>query len=302
MAEPCCGSCFCFRDVKRAVVAIGMLTGVCSLIQIFTTIAVFTGMQQVNVSGNSDDEITYRLYIALACFDFVMVVVSFLLVYGSEVSAGLSRCYTLPWVILLPFYFIYETAVNIYYFYHQFTAGSGYQGPLWGGASLGFAVVPLVYWITKAILLFTSWVYLLVRLQHINLNASPKVKYVRQVESFHEYDSAPSFPHPSPMISLPPAPSIPKPSQYCHPAPMMSMPAAPSFPKSSSIQCTSCSGGCSADRCNKCNLPQPMYGYAGQQMGNTGYAGQQMGNTGSTPGAVQTKGWTTSIYNAGGRC
>jgi hypothetical protein len=226
----------------------------------------------------------------------------------------------LPWVIRLPFYFIYETAINIYYFYHQLNGNNRYNGPLDGGFPLGFSVVPLVYWITKAIILFTSFVYLVVRLQSVP--ASPRMKYVRQVDSFHEYDSAPSFPHhPPPMISLPPAPSIPKPS---------------------SPQCTSCSGGCSADRCNKCNLPQPLYGYAGMPKSNTGVnignygmsssgmgnaginlgnygmgssgmgnAGAGMGNAafqlgtsgiqnaGNCAGAVQSKGWTTSVFNAG---
>jgi len=276
MARGCCETCFCFRSVQSAIVAIGMLTGGCSLTQILVTIAVFTGSEKVDVTPNTDDAITYRLYIALSCFDFIMVIVSFILVYGSERSSkGISRCSTLPWLILLPFYFIYETAINIYYFYHQLNAGNRYRMPLDGGYPVGFAVVPLVFWISKAILLFISFVYLIIRLQ--NTQSSPKARYVRQVESFQGYDSAPTFPHPSPRMSLPPAPSIPKPS----------MP-----------QCSGCSGGCSTDRCGKCNLPQPLYGYAGMQTGNVGMTSAasqpknwSMGNTGNISAALPSNNW-----------
>jgi len=326
MCHPGCETCFCFRDVRRAIVAIGILTGVCSFVQILTTIAVFTGFDHIEGVEHEDPEgYTYRLYIALACFDFVMIIVSFILVYGNERSNGMSRCSTLPWVILLPFYFLFETGTNIYYFYHQFTPGAGFEGPLMDGSHAGFAVVPLVYWITKAVLLFTSFLYLVCRL-HTGM-PSPQVKYVRQVESFHEYDSAPSFPHASPMMALPPPPSItryspmmslpapscPRPSPMMsmppapscpRPSPMLSMPPASSYPRPSAPQCTSCSGGCSADRCNKCNLPQPLYGYAGgMQGGNSGMqmgnGGMQMGNGGNCGGRVESKGWTTSVYNTG---
>jgi len=280
MGQTCCGTCFCFRDVRRAIVAIGMLSGVCSFIQILVTISVFTGMDKVAVDHNDPEGVTYRLYIALACFDFVMIIASFILVYGNERANGISRCCTLPWIILLPFYFIYETGINIYYFYNQL-GGSGYMGPLEEGRYPGFAIVPLVYWITKAILLFTSFIYLVKRLQHVP--SRPKVRYVRHVESFNDYDSAPTFPHPQPKIALPAAPTIPRPS-------------AP--------QCTSCSGGVSGDRCNKCNLPQPLYGYAGMQNGNTAVTGGglpsigwTMGNTGITGGAPQSKG--CSMGNTG---
>jgi len=315
-----------------------MLTGGCSFVQILVTISVFTAMPQVDLSADSAEVTTYRLYIALACFDFLMLIASFLLVYGNELTNGVSRCHTLPWLILLPFYFIYETGINIFYFYHQLNSSNRYKGPLDGGFPAGFSVVPFVYWISKAILMFTSFLYLVSHLP--NAGSSPKVKYVRQVESCHDYDIAPTFPHPAPRIALPAPPTITRPS-------------AP--------RCTSCSGGCAADRCKKCNLPQPLYGYAGMQsgitgntsgMGNAGIttgmppaitgnisgmqlgnvgniggmqprytgnsAGMQVGNIGSScgmqgkcggnssgmqmgnnVGAVQSKGWTTSIYNTG---
>jgi len=323
----CFDTCFCFRDVRSATVAIAMLTGGCSFIQILITIAVFTGVGTVDVSNNSKEATTYQLYIALACFDFIMLIASFILGYGSQRSEGMSRCYTLPWAILLPFYFIYETGINIYYFYYQFNS-NGYQAPLVAGAAAGFVIVPLVYWIAKAILMFVSFLYIVTHLQRLNMN--PRVRYARQVESFHEYESAPSFPHPTPKIALPAAPTMCSPSPMmsmpgCNKPPMMSMPPSmpacskppmtymppsmpacsktpmmsmpPSFPRPSSPQCTSCSGGCSADRCGKCNLPQPLYGYAGMQNGNSGV---QLGNNmGNAAGPVQSKGWTTSVFNTG---
>jgi len=41
--------------------------------------------------------------------------VSFALLQESKI-----RSYFLPWLILIPFYIIYESAINIYYFYNQF--------------------------------------------------------------------------------------------------------------------------------------------------------------------------------------
>jgi len=263
MAGNCCDTYFCFRDYRRAVVAIGMLTGGCSLVQILTTIAVFTGSRQVDVD-NGDEALTYRLYIALSCFDFVIVIASFLLVYGNERSDEMSpRCFTLPWLILLPFYFIYETAINILYFYHQLNTGIRYQGLLAGGRSLGFVIVPLVYWILKAILMLISFFYIV---NHMQRPQTPNIQYIRKVEAgMNDYEYAPTFPHSPPMMALPRAPTIQRPS-------------------SGPLSCTSCSGGCSGDRCNKCDLPKPLYGYAG---------GQTSGNT-----AINS-GWTTSIFNTG---
>lgn len=216
---------------------------------------------KVMMSGMTKEVTTYNLYIALACFDFVMVVLSFLLLYGNERSDEMtSKCYLMSWAIFLPFYVIFETGVNIYYFYYQFNIK--YEGPLMEGSPLGFAIVPLVYWIIKDIILFVSFMFVVIRLQYL---MSLGVRYVKQIEPCHECTYSPA---PAPMMmALPQAPSIPRP-----------MPAAP--------QCTSCSGGsCNADRCRSCNLPQPMYGYAG------------FSNTGNNAGRT---GWTTSIYNTGG--
>lgn len=257
-----CDTCFCFRDIRRAIVAIGMFSGLLSMVQILVTIAVFTGMMNyVQMSPESKEVMTYRLYIALACFDFVMVICSFVLIFGNESNDdAMGRCYMMPWVIFVPFYVIFETAVNIYYFYYQFN--DKYQGPLYDGAPLGFAIVPLVYWIIKDVILFVSFMFVVIRIQSMG----PSVRYVRQVEPCHECTYCPA---PAPVrMALPQAPSIPRPA----------LPA-----------CTSCSGGggCNADRCQKCNLPTPtpMYGYAG------------FNNAGNNAGR---SGWTTSVYNTGG--
>jgi hypothetical protein len=239
-----------------------MFSGGCSAIQILITVAVFTGMSdKVQMSPSDQKEvITYQLYIALACFDFVLLLFSFLLVYGNERTDEMtSRCYLMPWLIFVPFYVIFETAVNIHYFYYQFN--NKYMDPLMGGSKMGLAIVPLVYWIVKEVILFVSFMFVLIRVQYL---MPTRVKYVRQIEPCHECTYTPA-PAPA-MIALPQPPTIPR-------------PAPPT--------CTACSGGggCNADRCRKCNLPSPMYGYAG------------FNNSGNNGG--RTGGWTTSIYNTG---
>jgi hypothetical protein len=260
MASGWCDTCFCFRDIRRAIVAIGMFSGGCSGTQILIAVAVFTGMfDMIKLSPDSKEVTTYQLYIALACFDFVLLVFSFCLIYGNErTDEMLSRNYLLPWAIFVPFYVVFETGVNIYYFYYQFN--NKYMDPLKEGSMMGFVIVPLVYWIIKDIILFISFMFVVIRVQYLQ----PQVKYVRQIEPCHECTYSPPAP---PMIALPQAPTIPR-------------PVPP--------RCTSCSGGsCNADRCR--NAPQPMYGYAGFNTG-AGFSGGGAGKTG---------GWTTSIYNTG---
>jgi len=257
-----CDTCFCFRDIQRAIVAIGMLSGICSTVQILVSIAVFTGNSDtIDLMMDSKEAITYKLYIALAAADFIMIIFSFLLIYGNERTDEVNaRNYLLPWAILVPFYVVYETAINIYYFYNQFN--DKYMDPLMAGSEMGYAIVPLVYWILKDILLFVSFVFVVIRIQFLMSEAMGG--YVQNIEPCHECSAHSPAPAPQ-MIAFPAAPSIPRPS----------LPALPS--------CTSCSGGCDASRCKKCNLPQPLYGYAGSP----------------TPVDAGRTGWTTSIYNTG---
>jgi hypothetical protein len=233
-----------------------MFSGGCAMVDILMTIAEFTGMSEdFMLTPDNKETTTYKLYIALACFDFVLFIFSFLLIYGNERSDEMmSRNYMLPWVIFVPFVVIFESAANIHYFYYQFN--DKFEKPLGSGSDLGYVIVPLVYWIIKHIILFISFMFVVIRVQ----NLLPTVRYVRQIDPCHECTYAPA-PMPT-MMALPPAPSIPR------PLPPMS--------------CSSGGGGC-----RPCNLPQPMYGYAG------------FNNTGNN-GAART-GWTTSIYNTG-RC
>jgi len=254
-----CDTCFCFRDIRRAIVAIGMFSGMCSAVQMFIIIAEFTGMgAKIMLTPESKETITYKLYIALACMDFVMFCFSFLLIYGNErTNEMLSRSYLLPWACLVPFYVVFETGINIHYFYYAFN--NKFMDPLDHAGASGFAIVPLVYWIVKDIILFVSFMFVVIRIQYL-MPQVPQMRYVRQIEPCHECTYSP-----------PPAPV------------MMALPQPPSIPRPIAPPCTSCSGGaCNAGRCRSGN-PQPMYGYAGF-------------NTGSQPAKT---GWTTSIYNTG---
>lgn len=234
-----CDTCFCFRDVRRAIAAIGTLSLVTSLIQILIQVAVFTGeneMMKLDVQGSEKEQITYQLYIALAAADFVILIFAIVLLYGNERTDEIQgRKYLMPWAILIPFYILYESAINIYYFYHQFN--KKYQDPLGKGYPLGFTVVPLVYWVVKDILLFIGFIFVITRIQSLR----PLVNYVHE---YPEYDGcrdcAPQPPvvHTMPRISLPPPPAI-----------------------SSCSACNACSG----NKCGGCSKPQPLYGYASGQ-------------------------------------
>jgi hypothetical protein len=243
------------------MVAVGMFTGSCAMVDILMTIAEFTGnADKFTLSPSSKEVTTYQLYIALACFDFVLFLFSILLIYGNERSDEMmSRNYLLPWAILIPFIVVFESGANIHYFYYQFN--DKFENPLGHGTEMGYVIVPLVYWIIKDIIEFICFMFVVIRIQYL----TPSVRYVRQIDPCHECSYTPA---PAPVrMALPQAPSIPRP--------------APPLPG-----CTSCSGGfCNADRCRSCTLPQPMYGYAGFNTGN---------NVG------RTNGWTTSIYNTGG--
>ena len=222
-----CDTCFCFRDVQRAITAIGMLSLGCPIIEIFVAIAVFTGVNEqednFSVDGDTKEAITYQLYIAFAVVDFLLIIFSIMVLYGNERTDALkSRTYLLPWVILIPFYIIYESAINIYYFYYQFN--DKYEAPLKNGHPLGFTIVPLVYWIVKDVLLFISFVFVLLRIRQL----TPIVEYVP------EYNQGCGCG-----------------SQGASVSPAMSLPAPVSF-----------SGGCSSGACGRA-LPQPAYGYYG---------------------------------------
>jgi len=178
--QGCCNTCFCFKDVKRATVAIGMFSLMTSLVQILVTVAVFTGFNQnqpiylttstANTTGTANTT-TYILYIALSASDFLVVLFSFVLLYGNErTDDNKAKTYFWPWLIFIPLYVIYESAINIYYFYNQLN--NLYSAPL-SAPSLGFSIVPIVYWGIKDILLFFSFVFLANRV-HALMSMTPK--------------------------------------------------------------------------------------------------------------------------------
>lgn len=254
-----CDTCFCFRDVRRAVTAIGMFSLSTSALQILVQIAVFTGMNEqmkndgnkLSVDGDDKEHITYQLYIALAALDFVIALFAIILLYGNERSDEIQgRKFLMPWVILIPFYILYESAINIYYFINQF--GDKYDGPLSKGHPLGFSVVPLVYWVIKDIILFISFVFVIMRIQSLR----PIIQYIEPEYSGGCRDC--SIPAPAPVIRVAPPISLPTPVASCS-------------------SCNACSG----NRCG-CSKAVPLYGYAGPQSGN-----------------LAKSGWTTSIYNQG---
>lgn len=212
-----CDTCLCFRDVQRALTAIGMLSLFCSTIQIMIEIAIFTGVKgkigdMFMVDGSSKEAMTYQLYIAFAAFDVIMIIFSIILLYGNERTDVIrSRKFLMPWLVSLPFYVLYESAINIYYFYHQFN--DKYAMPLKDGYHAGFIAVPLVYWIVKDILLFISFVFVVMRVQSL----TPIIDYV-----YEEQGCGCSHSAPAPGIALP-APVSMTGCAHCskpHPQPM----------------------------------------------------------------------------------
>jgi len=238
-----CGTCFCFRDIRRAVVAIGLVSIATSLIQIIITVAVFVSAAQnttITFTPQTPDVYTYEFYIALSGADFFMILFAILMLYGNERdNMMVARCYFYPWIILLPLYMIYEAGINIYYFYNQFN--SVYTGPLKGGSPMGYVIAPLVYWVIKDIILFIGYIYIIMRVQSMVAPPAP-VQYINQGTGCHDCSPGPTYHAPMPMALPPP------------PAPLYN-------------SCTTaCSGGCG----NKCQGTQPLYGYAAQFLSGGG--------------------------------
>jgi hypothetical protein len=228
------------------MVAIGMFTLGISVIQILVTVAVFTGYEEwgkVKITGDKPEGITSQLYIVLSVMDFVIIIFSIVFLYGNERTNEIkARNYYLPWVIIIPFYVIYESAINIYYFYNQFN--TVYQEePLSKGYPLGFILVPLIYWAIKTIILIICFVFVIMRIQSLMPDVVSYDQQPIQIDGCHDCYSGPTMHVPSP--------------------------APPSLPP-----CTTCSGGaCAGNRCSACDHAQPMYGFAGPQTSNVQKSG-----------------------------
>ena len=242
-----CDACLCFRDVRRAVTAIGTFSLVTSAMQILVQIAVFTGTNQasgLSVQGGEKENITYQLYIALAAADFLILVFAVFLLYGNERTDEVQgRKLLMPWALLIPFYILYESAINIFYFYHQFNGK--YMDPLNGGNNNGFTIVPLVYWVVKDILLFMGFIFVVMRIQSLR----PIIQYVQE-----EYNGGCDC-----EVAAPPPKTVRVSTPIHLPTPVIA-------------SCSACNA-CSGSRCDGCAKPQPLYGYAGGQTSNQAKSG-----------------------------
>lgn len=107
-----------------------------------------------------------RLYIALAAFDFFVVLFGIIFLLAVEKNGG-HRYSALPWIILIIPYIIYESAVNIYYFSQEFQNINTGQPYIFTSVK-GYLIVPLVYWVVKDIILFIGWWCVVSRLCYWN--------------------------------------------------------------------------------------------------------------------------------------
>jgi len=195
---------FCFKDIQRAIVALGIFSLTTSLVQIGVSVSGFTAgaeIARLKLTFNPEDAnaTTYKLYIALSCADFFMCLFALLMLCGNESPENRrARCYFLPWVILLPFYMIYESAINVYYFYNQFNHLI-YIGHLGAGTLKGFIIVPLVYWIIKDIILFIGFMMIITRIQNLTLSLV-RTSQKSNDESCNCY-SAPPRPGSAPVVT-----------------------------------------------------------------------------------------------------
>lgn len=152
----CKNSCLCWRDLMTPSIAVVVFSMTSSVFQILVEVAVFTGNQNSAGVINYNDALgtAVKLYIALACFDFFVVLFGIIFLLAVERTGG-HRYSALPWIIWIIPYIIFESAVNIYYFSDEFQSN-------------GYYIVPLVYWVVKDIILFIGWWCVVSRLCYWN--------------------------------------------------------------------------------------------------------------------------------------
>lgn len=109
------------------------------------------------------------LYVVLAGADFIVVFLSITMLFGIEAKKP-SKIYFWPWILFLPLYILYESAINVYYFYLSFQARDkdsfnkhGVLGVLFTGQSTayGFLLVPLIYWVVKEVVILIFWFFVI---------------------------------------------------------------------------------------------------------------------------------------------
>jgi hypothetical protein len=195
--------CCCFRTLKSTTVAAGMFTLITSMMQSLVALAVFTGVAESFLAASAGSDIfktpettdpvlttsnpekqrtTGILYVILAGADLIIVFLSLILLFGVE-AVNQKKTYFYPWILLFPFYIVYESAINIYYFSLAFDARSKTGKPLDGfkyavlfkkdSTYNGYLVVPLIYWIMKEIIILIFWLAVIFYTKEIGKKPKP---------------------------------------------------------------------------------------------------------------------------------
>jgi len=299
-----CTSCLCWGDIRRAVVAIGIFSMLTSLVQILVTVAAFTGYQSLQPNFgpilftpiSAPNSIAYILYITLSVFDFFVIIFALLLICGNErTDASRIRGYSMPWLFIIPFYIIFESGINIFYFSTQFR--NGFANPLARGI-YGFAIVPLVYWVIKELILIAGyvvvykWVQPYVPCCHCvpyYKTHAPSLFTTQPVVAQCPYTA--TVPYQQTVVLPPPPPPTQIVESVYIPAPRMIQP--PSIPKTCGCPVRNCG-------CNTSGLRSSGYNFGGMNVVNAGSSFVQFpGTTTFTPPppAQPLGGYNTAFNN-----
>lgn len=157
----CKKGCLCFRSLKTASVAAGMFTLVVSLMQILVFIAAAVGILSsytylkplidAPVPGDKWERTFFISYLVLAIADLLVVIFSLIMLCGIEPKRP-RRCYFYLWIIFFPFYIIYESALNICFFYRTFT-----DKVVIPGSNHPYLIIPIIYWPIKEVIILIFW-------------------------------------------------------------------------------------------------------------------------------------------------
>lgn len=152
----CKKKCLCWKDLRTPSIAVVVFSLTTSLLQILVEVAVFTygaGIYPMqSLMSNEPQATIIKLYIALAAFDFFIVLFSIIFLIGVDRNGG-HRYSAVPWIIWTFFYIIFESAININYFTRELPSEVFVMAPIQDG----FLIVPLVYWVVKDSIIFVGW-------------------------------------------------------------------------------------------------------------------------------------------------
>lgn len=178
-------SCCCLSSLRKAVVAAGVLTTVTSTMQILVILSVFTGFAELSnnlpIFENTNGTTMYPpaqrntaiTYIVLAVADVILILFSIVMLFGADPATKGHRCYFYPWIFYQFIYIIYESGINIAFFSQAFDARNNSDLTkrdyflMHRITSLGFLVVPLVYWIVKTLIVFVFWLVVIVYVRQV---------------------------------------------------------------------------------------------------------------------------------------